>query len=416
MVERGGGSLALTGIGELTTNDVDDASGKTDAVVIVGGTIAFVGPESAIPVPFAHVERRDVSGRAVLPGFVDAHTHAVFAGDRAHEFHQRLAGETYEGILASGGGIHSTVAATRSATARALCAESGARLLRMLAAGTTTAEVKTGYGLDVDTEVKMAQAISDLDASLPIDLVGSFLGAHVVPSEFEPDRDRYVDLVVGDMLEAVAPNVSCVDVFCDPAAFTLDEARRIAKAASDAGLAFRIHADQTGWIGATALAAEVGAVSADHLDHASDSDLAALAVSGTVGVLVPGVSYSLGLPYPDGRRMIDAGVTVAIATDCNPGTSYVEHMSFVIALAVASCGLTIDEAVRAATLGGAKALALEDRGRLAPGMLGDLVVLDAPSKAHLGYRPDRSLVHTVVKRGVVVASAATGEQAAPWAR
>lgn len=399
-------NLLVTNIGQLVTNDERNGGllGVIEgaAVAIEGGDVVWVGLDERIPERYTSHQVCDVAGAAVLPGFVDAHTHAVFAGDRSHEFAMRLSGARYEQILADGGGIYSTVRATREATLDELVDASLPRIARMLAAGTTTIEVKTGYGLDTATEVKMLDAIDRICNVLPIDTMPTFLGAHVVAPEFADDRGAYLDLVTGAMLDAVADRVAFVDVFCDTAAFTVSETRRIAEAAQERGLALRVHADQLAHTGGAALAAEVGAVAVDHLDYSSDEDLVSLARAGTVAVLLPGVSYSMREPPPDGRRAWDAGLTVAIATDCNPGTSYIETMSFIISLAVVMSGMTPDEAVWSATRGGALALGLHDRGVVAPRHLGDLVVLDAPSYDHLAYRPDGELVAQVIKRGKVL--------------
>ena len=395
--------LLVTNIGQLVTNDERNGGllGVIEgaAVAIEGGDVVWVGLDERIPERYTSHQVCDVAGAAVLPGFVDAHTHAVFAGDRSHEFAMRLSGARYEQILADGGGIYSTVRATREATLDELVDASLPRIARMLAAGTTTIEVKTGYGLDTATEVKMLDAIDRICNVLPIDTMPTFLGAHVVAPEFADDRGAYLDLVTGAMLDAVADRVAFVDVFCDTAAFTVSETRRIAEAAQERGLALRVHADQLAHTGGAALAAEVGAVAVDHLDYSSDEDLVSLARAGTVAVLLPGVSYSMREPPPDGRRAWDAGLTVAIATDCNPGTLYIETMPFIISLAVVTSGMTPDEAVWSATRGGALALGLHDRGVVAPRHLGDLVVLDAPSYDHLAYRPDGELVAQVIKRG-----------------
>ncbi|HHC09518.1 MAG TPA: imidazolonepropionase, partial [Actinobacteria bacterium] len=276
------------------------------------------------------------------------------------------------------------------------------RLGRMAWSGSTTIEVKSGYGLDPESERTLLEVAAVLDRAQPYTVVTTFLGAHVVPVEYRDRRDEYVELVCGPMMEACAPLAEFCDVFCDEAAFTVEEARRILEAGRAHGLKPKLHADQLGRVGAARLAAEVGAVSADHVDHASDADLAALAEAGTVAVLLPGASFSMRLPFPDGRRVWDAGVTVALATDCNPGTSWVERMGFVVALAVLELGLTPAEALWAATRGGALALDRPDRGRLTPGDRGDLVVLDAPSHLHLAYRPDRDLTAVVVVAGEVL--------------
>lgn len=397
-------NLLVTGIGELVTCDGSGSDGlgivNDAAVAITDGTVQWVGPSDAVPAEHRELPTSDVEGCSVLPGFIDPHTHSVFAGDRAHEHAMRLAGATYEEIQAEGGGIYSTVEATRNIHLVGLILESRDRVERMLAAGTTTVEIKTGYGLDLATELKMLDAIDAIDASLPIDIVRTFLGAHVIAPEYRDDRDGYVGLVTGPMIEAVASRVDAVDVFCDTIAFSVDEAKRVIAAAKAAGLAVRLHADQLSRSGGTALAADVGAVAADHLDHASDEDIAAMAEAGTVAVLLPGVSLTMQEPPPNARKFLDAGVTVALATDCNPGTSYVETMPFVIALGATTADMTPAEAVLAATTGGAKALGLSDRGSIAQGMLADLVVLAAPTYEHLVYRPDTDLVQRVIKRGV----------------
>ncbi len=399
-------SLLVANIGQLVTNDRSrgDLLGMIGdaAVAVEDGLIAWTGTTDRVPPSFSDLAVIDAGGAAVVPGFVDAHTHAVFAGDRADEFALRMAGASYQQILERGGGIYSTVRATRAASFDDLVAASTKRIRRMLAAGTTTVEVKSGYGLDIETEVKMLEAIRRIDAELPIDLVPTFLGAHVVAPEFRDDRAGYVDLVKGPMLERVAPLARFIDVFCDDAAFTTGETEQIVTAGKEHGLEVRLHVDQLSHSGGTVLAASLGAVSADHVDHATAEDLAALAEAGTVAVLLPGVSYAMRSAPPNGRAVWDAGVAVAIATDCNPGTAYVETMPFIISLAVVSAGLTPDEALWAATRGGALALHLPDRGIIAPGMRADMVILDAPSHTHLAYRPDGGLVAQVIKAGGLV--------------
>ena len=399
-------SLLMFNIGSLTTNDpaLGGLLGLVEhaAVAIIDGDVAWVGPEVDTPAEYGDLSRLDAGGGAVLPGFVDPHTHLVFAGDRSDEFTRRLRGESYEEILAAGGGILSTVEATRATSEDDLYEAAAERVWQMSANGTTTVEVKSGYGLDVATEEKMLRVAHRLDESLPIDVIPTFLGAHVVPAAYREDRDAYVDLVCGEMLDACAPLARFCDVFNDQAAFTTAETRRILEAAKTRGLGIRIHADQLGRVGAANLAADLSAASADHLDHATDEDLEAMRDAGTSAVLLPAVSFSMRLPYPDGRRVWDSGVTVALATDCNPGTAYVESMPFVIALAALNMGLTPDEAVWAATRGSAQSLNLDDRGHLIPGAVADLVILDAPTHLHIPYRPDADLVVAVVKRGVVL--------------
>ncbi len=400
------GDLVVANIGELVTNDParDGVLGiLTDvSIVLRDGRVAWIGVDEDMPDEHRPIPVFDARGNAVIPGFVDAHTHAVFAGDRAHEHAMRLRGASYAEILQAGGGIYSTVRATRDASMRDLVVSAHARLERMLAAGTTTIEIKTGYGLDIESELKMLDVIDALASSLPIDIVKTFLGAHVVAPEYADDRQGYVDLVSGPMLDAVVGRVSFVDVFCDDVAFSVAETEQIVSAAGRAGLGVRLHVDQTSHSGGSALAARLGATAADHLDHATAEDLDAIARAGTVAVLLPSVSLMMREPYPDARRFTDAGIAVAIATDCNPGTSNVETMPFVVALAATSCNMTPAQAVWSATAGGAAALGLDDRGVLTEGMVGDLLLLDAPSHEHLAYRPDANLIARVIKRGQLV--------------
>lgn len=373
-----GRATVVTGIGELVTNDPGrgDLLGvvRDAAVVVEGGRIAWVGPAARAPDADARV---DVDGRAVIPGFVDSHTHAVFAGDRAAEFAARMAGERYDG-----GGIAATVAATRAADDDALRAGLHRLLAEMRAQGTTTVEVKGGYGLTVDDEERLLRIAREVTAET------TFLGAHVVPPG--QDRAAYLDLVTGPMLAACAPFARWVDVFCEPgapAAFDADEARHVLRAGIAAGLRARVHGNQLGHGPGVRLAVEVGAASVDHCTHLEDADVAALADGDTVATLLPLVELSTRSPFPDARRLLDAGVTVALATDCNPGTSYSTSMPLAVALAVTATGMTPAEAVWAATAGGARALRRDDVGVLVPGARADLTVLAAPSSVHLAYRP-----------------------------
>jgi imidazolonepropionase len=399
-----GESLLITNIGSLVTNASEvrgDPAVAVDAAVAVrAGTVVWVGASSETPDGFRDLQVLDAGGRAAVPGFVDAHTHLVSAGDRSAEFVRRLAGESYEEILASGGGIHSTVAATRAAPTDEMVGAAVDRLGRMLASGTTTVEAKSGYGLTVDDEVRILEATAEAGRRSPVDVIPTFLGAHV------PDRGMapadYVDLVVDEMLPACAGLARFCDVFCDAAAFDIAQSRRVLQAAASLGLGLRIHAEQLGRSGGAALAAELGASSADHLDHATTQDAAALREAGVVAVLLPAASFSMRAAQAPARMLWDAGVTVALATDCNPGTSNVESMGFVIALACIEMGLTPDEATWAATRGGALSLGLSDRGRIVEGSLADLVVLDVPSHQHIPYRPGSNLVWRVVRRGEVV--------------
>jgi imidazolonepropionase len=392
--------LLVTGIGHLTTNRGDPVIGA--AVKIENGSVVYAGPEKDAPAQ-DDGPRIDCDGRAVIPGFVDAHTHLVFAGDRADEFARRLAGATYAEIAASGGGILATVTATRAATEEELFEAASRRVWRMISSGTTTVEIKSGYGLDLDTELALLRVARRIGEELPITVKTTFLGAHTVPPEYRDDRAGYVDLVVGEMLPAAAPLSDYCDVFVEEGAFTVDEARRIFDAAARHGLRARVHAEQLSRSGGARLAAQIGAASADHLDHATAEDAIALAEAGVVAVLVPGASYSLRSGQAPGPMLLDNGVTVALATDCNPGTSYLESMGLVVSLAVVEMGLTVEQAVFAATRGGALALGLDDRGIVAPGSSGDLIVLDAPSPAHVAYRPASNLTWKTVRQGAFTA-------------
>jgi imidazolonepropionase len=364
----------VTGIAELITNDPASDALSDAALIAENGVVRWLGPSAQGP---AADRRIDVDGRAVVPGFVDSHSHLVFAGDRSAEFESRAAGKRYDG-----GGISATVAATRGASDAELKVLLRKRVLEMHRQGTTTVEIKSGYGLTVGDEARSLRLAGELTAET------TFLGAHVVPAG--TDRGDYVRLVTGAMLAECAPLARWIDVFCEPAsphAFDADEAREILQAGRAAGLALRLHGNQLSPGPGVALAVELGAASVDHCTYLTDSDVAALEESDTVATLLPGVEFSTRSPYPDARRLVDAGVTVALATDCNPGTSYTSSMPLVIALAVGEMGLTTREALWAATAGGARALRRDDVGVLAVGKRADLCVLDAPSHVHLAYRP-----------------------------
>jgi len=401
-------NLLITGIGELVTNDPDRAEllgiVADGAVAVKEGRVIWVGPEADVLREFRQYPELDCAGRAVIPGFVDCHTHLVFGGNRADEFARRLRGESYEEIMAAGGGIQSTVEATRATDTSTLRNDAVRRAKRMLGTGTTTVEVKSGYGLEVDTELRMLEVAASISEYVPIDVVTTFLGAHVIPTEYRDDRESYVRLIVEEMLPAAGERATFCDVFCDEGAFTVEETRHILTAAADHGLAARLHANQLGHSGGAGLAAEIGAVSADHLDHLTDADIAGLRAAGTAAVLFPSVSLSLRLEPPPARALWDAGVPVAIATDCNPGTSYVENMQFVVALATLTTGLTPEEALWAATRGGARVLQLEDKGWIKPGAAADLVMLEADSYLEIPYRPGTDLVRVVIKDGEAVVS------------
>ena len=381
-------STLVTHVGELTTNDptLGDATplGRLTAAafVVEDGRVAWVGPASAAP---ECDTRLDVAGAAVVPGFVDSHTHLVFAGERSDEFEARLAGRPYDG-----GGIARTVAATRAAGRDELREGVAARVRALRAGGVTTLEVKSGYELTTEGEAR------DLELAREVTEQVTWLGAHALPPEFAHDRAGYLALLTGPMLERCAPLARWADVFCDVGAFDLDEARAVLEAARSKGLGLRLHANQIAHGGAVRLAVELGAASADHLTHLDEGDVEALADSSTVATLLPGAEFCTRSHYAPARRLLDAGATVALSTDCNPGTSYVTSMALVIALAVREMGLTCDEALWAATRGGARALRLDDVGHLGVGARADFLVLDAPRAAHLAYRPGADLVTTHV--------------------
>ncbi len=374
-------TLVIDNIGELVTNAPGVGAGplgivENASVVIDGDTVVAVGPAGAVA-----DERLDVGGRCVMPGFVDSHTHLVFQGDRAEEFTRRMAGEHYDG-----GGIRVTTEATRAAGPEALRSGLALRLEEVRRAGTTTVEIKSGYGLSVESEAATTSLAAEVTPE------STFMGAHVVPTEYLGKTDEYVDLVCGPMLEAVRPHVRWIDAFCERGAFDADQSRAVLEAGRAAGLGLRLHANQLGYGPGVRLGVEMDCASVDHCTYLSDDDIEALAGSDTVATFLPAADFSTRQPYPDARRAIDAGVTVAIASNCNPGSSYTTSVSFCIALAVRDMNMTIDEAIAAATTGGAAALRREDVGRLAPGGPAHLVIIDAPNRHHLAYRPGVPLI------------------------
>ena len=382
-------ALLVTGIGELVTNDPEHGPGlgllHEAAVVVQSGVVSWTGPARHAPAADEHV---DVGGRAVVPGFVDSHSHLVFAGERSAEFAARMRGERYDG-----GGIRATVAATRAASDEELTANQLRHLGEIRRQGTTTVEVKSGYGLTVADEARSLALANRLTPET------TFLGAHVVPPEYADDPDGYVELVTGPMLAACLPHAAWVDAFCEPAsptAFDADQARTVLEAGIRAGLRGRLHANQLGPGPGVRLACDLGLAAVDHCTFLSPADVSALGDSGTIATLLPGVEFSTRSPYPDARTLIDAGVRVALATDCNPGSSYTSSMPLCIALAVREMGMAPEEALSAATLGGAAALGRTDVGHLQPGATAHLVVLDAPSYLHLAYRPGVPLVTQVL--------------------
>lgn len=378
------GATLLTGIGELVTFDPSHEGPlgvvRDAALLEVDGRVQWTGPAAAAPRADADTIL-DAGGAAVIPGFVDSHTHVVFGGDRAAEFEARMAGRPY-----SAGGIRSTVAATREASDDVLRARLAGFVAELHAQGTTTFEIKSGYGLTVPDEERILRLAREVTPET------TYLGAHVVPVEYAGDPEAYVDLVTGAMLDACAPYARWIDVFCETGAFTVEQSRRILTEGAERGLGVRVHASQLGPGDGVALAVELDATSVDHGTYLTDADVALLAGSDTVATLLPGVEFSTRHPYPDARRLIDAGVRVALASDCNPGSSFTSSMPFCIAVAVRDMGMTVPEALRAATLGGAEALRRDDVGHLRPGARADYAVLDAPTYVHLAYRPGVPLI------------------------
>jgi imidazolonepropionase len=379
-------TLVVTNVGELTTNDPalgDETSlGRLcDAAFVVDDEqVLWVGTSAEAP---DADEAIDARGAAVIPGFVDSHTHLVFAGERSDEFEARMAGRRYDG-----GGIARTVASTRAASNEQLRNGAAKRVGELRAGGVTTLEIKSGYELTTGGEVRCLEVAGDFTDER------TWLGAHVVPAEFASDRDGYLDLLSTTMLDACAPHAKWADVFCDRGAFSVDEARTILARARERGLAPRLHANQLAHSGAVALAVDLECASVDHCTYLEDSDIEMLAGSATVATLLPGAEFSTRSPYPSARRLIDAGATVALATDCNPGSSYVTSMAFVIALAVREMAMSVDEALWSSTKGGALALRRSDVGHLGVGARADFAILDAPRAAHLAYRPGAQIVAT----------------------
>jgi len=386
-------SVAITRVGQLITNDPAVGDGKlgilTDAAIVLeDGLVAWVGPSRLVP---NADESYSADGRALIPGFVDSHAHLMFAGDRSAEFAARMAGETY-----AAGGIRTTVSATRAATDKQLLDNLNRLSGEMLASGITTFETKSGYGLTVETEARCLEIASIVTPEV------TYLGAHVVPAEFAGRADDYVELVCNEMLTAVSPFAKWIDVFCDRGAFDADQALQILRTGEAAGLMPRIHANQLEAGRGIEVAVACDAASADHCTHLTERDVELLAGSNTVATLLPGAEFSTRSPYPDARRLIDAGATVALATDCNPGSSYTTSMPFCIAVAVREMHLTPEQALWSATAGGAKALRRTDVGHLGIGARADFSILNAESHTHLSYRPGVNLIHQVWQSGQLV--------------
>ncbi len=386
------------------------------AVAIDGGRIVAIGPSTELRRTHRAAEEINAAGRVVCPGFVDPHTHVVYAGDRVDEFERRIRGETYSQIAAAGGGILSTVRATRAATPGTIVTQSQARLAEMLRLGTTTAEAKSGYGLDPVHELMLLRAIAELDHTQPLELVPTFMGAHALPPEYAGNAGEYVELIIHKMLPAVRAWYGTTrfaqdgrpffaDVFCERGAFDVAQSRRVLEAAAKQGLALKAHVDEFSELGGLEMALALGAVSVDHLDQTGPKGIAALAASKTVGVVIPAVNFNLGVTrFANARAMIDAGAAIALATDINPGSAPCPSMPLVMAIACRYQKLRPAEALNAATLNAAHAIGMGDRiGSLEPGKQADMLVLDLPDYRHLAYRFGGNPVAAVIKKGKKVA-------------
>lgn len=411
-------TLVLENIGELLT--LEPGKGDTGssepllgslkhaAVAMEGERIVWVGPMSDLSQAVAltdDVERMDVGGRLVTPGLIDAHTHLVFAGGREPEFEMRVKGATYQEIAAAGGGIARTMRATRDASFDDLLDTSLKHLGSMLSQGVTTVEIKSGYGLDVASELKLLEVIQTLGLSQPLSVVPTFLGAHVIPLEHRPHRERYIDMILQEMLPEVQARglAEFCDIFVEQGAYTIEEARRILTAAAARGLKLKVHAEQLSHTGAARLATELGAVSAEHLEYVNADDLKAMRDAGTVAVLLPGAAFFLGQEFPDARRFLDAGVTVAVATDFNPGSSPTANLTLVGTMAAVRMHMPPAQVLHALTVGAAAALSRSDEiGRIVPGMQGDLAIFDVQDYRTLFYRFGANHCVSVIKAGEVV--------------
>lgn len=415
--------LIIYGIGQLCTMPLENDGPQRGAglgnlgliedgvIVIHNGVIAEVGTREEMEGKFVSAEVINAEGKLVTPGLIDPHTHAVWAGHRADEFERRIGGATYQEIMAEGGGINATMKATRQANLAQLIDESKPRLMRMLRHGTTTAEVKTGYGLNTDTELNMLNAIAVLDTELPIDLAATFLGAHAIPPEYKNDVDGYVDLVVGEMIPAVEawkeehwPDTLFCDVFCETGAFSREQSRRILEAGKAVGMGLKIHSDEFDPLGGTGMAVELGATSADHLVATIQEEIEMLGQSDTIAVSMPPTPFGLAHPhYTPAQDFLAAGAALAIATDCNPGTAWCENMQMVLALATRYLRLTQGQALACATVNAAFAIERGGEiGTLVEGALADVVIWQVDDYRHLGYQFGGNLVHQVIKQGNIV--------------
>lgn len=400
------GALAVVSPGPRCSGAMQHVRILHDAALLMrDGRIAWYGPRGEAPCD-ADEGRLSAAGGLVAPGLIDCHTHIPFVGDRAAEFVRRVAGESYLSIMQSGGGIRVTTMAVRKADEERLVRENLPRLARMLAHGVTTVECKSGYGLTIEDELKQLRAIRTLQSLQSVELVPTYLGAHATPAEFEGRPDDFIDEICGKpTLQRIADDglAEFCDVFCDRGAFDVAQARRALQRAAAAGLRLKLHADELASIGASALAGELGAVSADHLEHLDDAGAAAMLAAGTIAVVLPGTSFFLGIPHADARRMIAQGLPVAIATDCNPGSCMIESLPLVMNIACCQLRLTPEEVLTACTANAAAALGRQDRlGAIKVGFDADLVVVDAPSLPHWFYRVGAGAVRMVIKRGRVV--------------
>lgn len=400
--------ITCKGQAPKTKKEMNDLGIITDgALVIEDGIITKVGKSKKILAEITESEYEiiDASGKSVLPGFVDSHTHLVFGGERAEEFNWRLKGVPYAEIMERGGGIVKTVEATRKASREKLKKDSLKRLNSMLSFGVTTVEAKSGYGLNLETEIKQLQIAAELNQEQPLDIVSTFMGAHEIPPEFKGKKEEFIDNLIEKIMPVVVEKTEAefCDVFCDKGVFSTTEALKILLAGQDSGLKSKIHADEIAQVGGAELAAEIGAVSADHLLKASDSGIKAMASQGVVGTLLPITAFSLKEEYARGRFMIDNGLPVAIATDFNPGSCYSESIPLLFSLATLYMELTVEEAVSALTINGAAALGKSEQvGSLEPGKKGDVIILDAPSYEHLSYHIGVNIVDKVIKAGKLV--------------
>lgn len=407
--------VVLLNVNQLVTVNANGALTKTGASmrelgVIENGAVVFddvirwVGPTSELPSEYAGEEHEviDCSGQVVLPGFVDSHTHMVFAGSRAHEYARRLSGVPYTQIAAEGGGILTTMNAVRTASVDDIVDVGERLVMSALEHGTTTVEIKSGYGLSTEAELKLLEAIGILQEELPTEIHATFLGAHDVPPEYKHDPDAYVDVIVNDMLDKVKEQgiATACDAFPDKGFFTIEQTERILIAAKERGFDIRLHADEIANIGASQLAAKYGALSADHLEFTTVDDMRAMRDAGVVATLLPGTAYTLRLPYPDARTMINEDVVVALATDCNPGSCFTENMQQILSLACVNMGMSIEESITAATLHGAHALRIADRvGSIEVGKQADIVLYNVPSYADIVYHFGTNHVYSVWIKG-----------------